>query len=277
MAVHRHTWDGGWWEVEQALPDARLRPHVVGPYVAWRECTHRPSLRRECASAIVPIIVNFGPAYALRSPAHATQQHASFTAGLYDTWVDVAGATRADAVQVNLTPLAARRVLGVPMSVLANTSCAVDDLGGRVLVEQLGNAATFAERVQRLDAFLMERLLREPAAPRAVRYAYDTLVATAGQVRIEQLQHDTGLSPARLGAALRDACGMTPKQLAGVLRFEHAVRLARRAGRGSWSAIAFECGYADHAHLTRAFQRYAGESPRAWAARAAVAVPEPEF
>lgn len=276
MAAHRHTRDGGWWEVEQALPDARLRTHVVGPYVSWRESTHAPSLRRECASAIVPIIVNFGPAYALSSPAHATQQHASFTAGLYDTWVDVAGATSADAVQVNLTPLAAHRVLEVPMSLLANTSCAVDDFGGRLLVEQLGNAATFAERVRLLDAFLLSRLLSAPAAPRAVRYAYDTLVATAGQVRIEQLQHDTGLSPARLGAAMREACGMTPKQLAGVLRFEQAVRVARRAEHGSWSAIAAQCGYADHAHLTRAFQRYAGESPSAWAARGSVALPKTE-
>lgn len=269
-------WDGGWWEVEQALPDVRLRRHVVGPYVAWREGTVAPTVRRECAAAIVPLIVNFGPAYSLTSPAHSTQRHASFIAGVYDTWVDVAGATTADAVQVNLTPLAAHRVFGVPMSVLANASGAVDDLGGRSLIEELGNATTFAERVRLLDAFLLERLLRAPAAPRAVRYAYETLVAARGQARIAQLQHDTGLSPARLGAALRDACGMTPKQLAGVLRFEHAVRLARRAGRGSWSAIAFECGYADHAHLTRAFQRYAGESPTAWAARIAVTVPETE-
>lgn len=279
MAVHRHTWDGGWWEVEQALPDARLRAHVVGPYVAWREQSTVPTLRRECAAALVPLIVNFGPAYVLASPAHAVHTRGSFTAGVYDTWVDVAGSTSADAVQVNLTPLAAHRVLGMPMSLLANSSCTVDDVlgvNGRTLIEDLGNATTFAARVRCLDAFLLDRLQRTPLPPRAVQHAYGMLSATHGQMRIEQLQHDTGWSAARLGAAMREACGVTPKRLAGILRFEHAMRLARSSAPRSWSQIAAECGYADHAHLTREFQRFAGESPSAWAARAAVMRPESE-
>jgi AraC-like DNA-binding protein len=279
VTVHRQQWDGGWWEVEQALPDARLRDLVVGPYVAWREHCVRPTVRREVAAGIVPLIVNFGPAYTLVSPAHATERRASFTAGVYDTWVDVTGATSADAVQVNLTPLAAHRVFGAPLSQFANASCGLDDaLGarGRALAEQLGNAASFAERVRLLDAFLLERVTRSTSHARAVRHAYETLVSTRGQVRIEQLQHDTGWSAARLGAAMRDATGVTSKRLAGILQFEHAVRLARAAHAPSWSRLAATCGYADHAHLTRAFHRYAGEAPSLWARRAAVSLPDPE-
>ncbi|MBY0491240.1 MAG: helix-turn-helix domain-containing protein [Gemmatimonadaceae bacterium] len=279
MAVHRQQWDGGWWEVEQALPDARLREHVVGAYVAWREQSVAPTVRRECAAAIVPLIVNFDAAYTIASPAHPTAQRASFTAGVYDTWVDVTGATSADAVQVNLTPLAAQRVLGIPMARLANQSCGIDDaLGasGRAFTEHLGNAATFAERVRLIDAFLLARLARTPVTARAVQQAYRTLVETRGQVRIEQLQHDTGWSAARLGAAMREATGFTPKRLAGILRFEHAVQLARRPGAPSWSHIAAACGYADHAHLTRAFHRYAGEAPSTWARRVSIALPNAE-
>jgi AraC-like DNA-binding protein len=75
---------------------------------------------------------------------------------------------------------------------------------------------------------------------------------------------------------MRDACGVTPKRLASVLRFERAVRLARSRTSRSWSQIAAECGYADHAHLTREFQRFAGESPSAWALRGSLVIASAE-
>jgi AraC-like DNA-binding protein len=270
VTAHRQEWDGGWWELEYAAPHERLRAHVVGSYVSWREGSVAPTVRREYAGAVVPLIFNFGPAYTLASPAHASHRAHSFTAGVYDTWVDVTGATHADALQVNLTPLAARRILGAPMTTFANTSLALDEVfgaRGHALTERLGNADTLASRARLVDAFLLDRLDQSAPHSAAVTHVFSQLVASSGQQRIAQLQHDTGLSAAQLGRALRDACGLTPKRLASILRFEHAMALAQRSARRghqrSWSEIAATCGYADHAHLTRDVQRFAGETPTA--------------
>jgi len=55
--------------------------------------------------------------------------------------------------------------------------------------------------------------------------------------------------------------GLTPGEFLQIHRY-HAARKAIRAGAGSLSAIAQDAGYADQAHMTREFRRFAGKTPR---------------
>lgn len=282
MAVTRHTWSGGWWEVEQAEPHPALRGIVVGPYVAWRERAQAPTTRREFAATVVPLIVNFDAPYRLESGAHTPLHCTSFSAGVYDTWVDVHGATSAHAVQVNLTPLGAHAVLQQPLSTLTNLAAPVETLLGREgaqLVDGLGHARDFGARVRLLDAFLLRRVQSAPPVSRVVQWCWAQLAQAHGQVAIGALQRETGWSAARLGRAMREHCGVTPRRLGNLLRFEQVVRDARallRAGqRVSWSRVAASRGYADQAHLSREFQRCAGMTPGQWAAQVTAETPAP--
>jgi AraC-like DNA-binding protein len=51
-----------------------------------------------------------------------------------------------------------------------------------------------------------------------------------------------------------------------VIRFDRAVRVLRAPGSPSLWAVAFDCGYADQAHLNRDFREFAGTSPTAFVA-----------
>ena len=58
---------------------------------------------------------------------------------------------------------------------------------------------------------------------------------------------------------------MTPKLLARILRFQHAIGLI---GSGSgWAEVAATCGYYDQAHLIRDFNQFAGAAPGEFARR----------
>lgn len=48
--------------------------------------------------------------------------------------------------------------------------------------------------------------------------------------------------------------------MASVLRFRRALA-AMRVDRPDFATIAYQCGYADQAHLVRDFTRYAGAPP----------------
>jgi AraC-like DNA-binding protein len=84
--------------------------------------------------------------------------------------------------------------------------------------------------------------------------------ANPGDVRIAALSRDIGVSKEHLIRRFREQIGITPKAYANILRFGHALNIARRA-KMRWGEIAQNCGYYDQAHLVRDFQRYAGRTP----------------
>jgi AraC-like DNA-binding protein len=285
-AVRRHEWAHGWWEVVELPVHPRLTNAVLGPYVGWHEYAVRPVVRREVASVVVPLIVSFGSPFALLGAGEtAPEMRGSFVAGLYDRWVDIAMPRESRAMQINLTPLAARRVFGVPLHEVLNRSVDIESIfgaEGRSLIEQMGNAISWPARAALLDTFLMQRLDRALRMSSPVVQSWRALVSTHGNQSIASLHLQTGWSPRRLGDAFRDAVGMTPRHVGTVLRFQRATSLVHAASsaarRVHWSTIAAECGYADHAHLTRSFRKFAGQTPSEYAAeRAALGIHAASF
>ncbi len=90
--------------------------------------------------------------------------------------------------------------------------------------------------------------------------AIDTLHASGGRIRIAALARFVGCTPRHLNRMFRSTIGLTPKTYAQLVQFHRALRLIKNP-RQSITGSAFEGGYADHAHLTRAFRRYGGFAP----------------
>lgn len=269
----RTEWENGWWETSTAIPHPSLRSLVVGPYMGWTEESRVIVRRREAAGTIIPLIINFGAPYRVFSGADTESSgvtRTSFVAGLYDTWVAVEGARQSCALQVNFSPLAAFQLFGIPLSELANRSeecVALFGAEGQVLVEQLGNLGAWSARFAALDAFLRARLERAAPVSSTVRWCWDTLQRSGGRTSIAELLVQTGWSPKRLITEFRVHCGMTPRTVAGLHRFERAVTALEQETRpmhGRWSALALAHGYADQSHLVRDFTRFAGCAPTAY-------------
>lgn len=263
----RHEWELGWWEQVLRQPDPRLRSHVIGPYVGWREQTSRALRRRETASGIIPLIINLGPAYRViagNSPRGDTRT--SFIAGLYDCWVDVEGPLATTAIQVNLTPIAARRLFAVPMHELANRVIEFEDLlqgRERLLLEQLRNTGAWNARFDLLEGFLLRRLAAAPAELAPVAWAWRRLEESRGHAAIGALAGEIGWSHRHFIAQFREHVGLPPRTVARILRFQRAVALVTRPGPVSLSRIALEAGYYDQAHFNRDFTEFAGSTPTA--------------
>ncbi len=272
----RTTWEHGWWDIETAAPHPSIAPQVVGDYVGWTEHTANPVRRIEAAGTIIPLILNFGAPYRLLSGADGGQRslaRGSFMAGLYDTWAAVDGAHESCALQVNFTPLAAFQLLRTPLHLLHNGSeefAALLGRDGSTLIEQLGNAADWSARFDILDAFLRRRLTDAPAVSGAMQWCWQQIASTEGRVTVRELMAQTGWSPRRLISEFRTHCGVPPRTVLGVRRFEHALALLGHRARqtpsmaGRWSSLALDCGYADQSHLVRDFTRFAGCSPTAY-------------
>lgn len=84
-----------------------------------------------------------------------------------------------------------------------------------------------------------------------------------GAVRLKDLADLCGLSPSYFGNAYRNATGETPSQALMRARLGQVKRMLAEDTM-PLSAVAAAAGFADQAHLTRAFRQHVGTTPSAW-------------
>jgi AraC-like DNA-binding protein len=154
-------------------------------------------------------------------------------------------------VGVRFQPGAGRASIGVPGSLLVDQSCSLDDLWGvrgRQLCERMSGARSPREQLHLLAAAL--------PAPSSVPRLWSALRVDS----IDAAAARVGCSSRQLRRRCMEETGLSPKRLARILRFRHALLLARQPDP-DWADIAIRCGYFDQAHLIRDFHEFAGGPP----------------
>ncbi|TPK61723.1 helix-turn-helix transcriptional regulator [Mesorhizobium sp. B2-4-19] len=260
----------GRFEMRRRLPDPAL-DGIVSDICGYRETAPGHFRNVEYASLNVPLVISFAAPFAIglgRTPGD-NDRFASFAAGLFAGPVMIESFGAACCIQVNFTPLGARRFFRLPMSELTDSMVVLDDvLGaeGTALREQLGNAPDWASRFDLAEAFVTARLERAAETPLEIAWAYDRIIASGGRARISSIAEELGWSRKHLAGSFCNAIGIGPKTLSRIVRFNRALGLSR-GQTADWADIAADCGYADQAHLVREFRDLAGETPTALSVR----------
>jgi AraC-like DNA-binding protein len=259
----RHSSELGRWELVLAEPDPRLRPHVLS-YCGYEEETVAFSRRREVATAQAVLILGFGAPIEVWFPRLGERMRAAaFVSGPSDSHalVDSFGSQRG--VQIDLTPLGAYLLLGLPMREVSNRTVALADvLGpeGAMLPERLYQASGWPARFAIIDELFMQRFARARPASPDVAWAWRRLVEADGRLRIGMLAEELRCSRRHLATRFGEQIGLPPKTVGRVLRFGRAARMLGAEPR-RLAEVAFECGYYDQAHLNRDFRELAGLAP----------------
>lgn len=244
---------------------------LVADIALYRERSGRPVRQVETASLDVPLLIGFSDPFDIAIGREPMPQDGfqSFTSGLTLQPVNITSAGRCACLQINFTPLGARRFFGLPMAELTETLVRLDDLEDRRLAElrqQLGNEPDWGRRLAMAERFLARRMMSEPARASATRWAYERILQSGGTARMAGLADKLGWSRKHLASRFHDDIGLAPKAVARIARFMRAQKLAMDGRNAGWAGIAADCGYADQAHLTREFRTLAGSTPAAWLA-----------
>jgi AraC-like DNA-binding protein len=88
----------------------------------------------------------------------------------------------------------------------------------------------------------------------------DLIHVSGGQISINQLAQNTDHSPRHILRTFRNMVGLSAKLYARIVQFHRALNLVQKTDLSN-AEIAAECGYADQAHMIRAFQKFGGFSP----------------
>lgn len=168
-------------------------------------------------------------------------------------------------LQVRLSPVAARAVLGTSPADLAGGTVTLDELWGRDAArigEQLAETPTWERRFALADALLARRAEAAPGpADPEVAWAWRRIAGSRGLLRVERLAADLGWSRKRLWSRFQAQLGLPPKRAATLVRFDHAVH--RLVAGDAAARVAAEGGYFDQSHLHRDVMAFAGVTPAA--------------
>jgi AraC-like DNA-binding protein len=258
------------------VPAEPLRPFVSW-YTGYRQAGLAPGRHRGLPSPDLTFIVTLDDPVVIAAhpdPRQGPGSYDTLIGGLHTSPALITHEGRQSGVQLALTPLGARALLGMPAAELANwdgDATAVVGAFATELRERLLARGTWAGRFAEIDELLARRAV--PAAPAArdavrpeVAFAWRRLRASRGAVSVADLAGETGYSARHLNGLFRAEVGLAPKAAGRVFRFDHARRRIAARPALPLADLAAECGYYDQAHLAREFRDMAGCPPTQWLA-----------
>jgi len=267
--VNEHAWH---------VPPPGLA-ELAGTYVGFRQAGVEPARHRGLPAPSITLIFTLDDPVVVAAhpdPEQPPGIYPTVVGGLHTTPAIITHEGRQSGIQLALSPLASRALLGRPAGELADIDTTAEDVLGRVAFEihdRLRSAASWAERFAILDEVLLARATaadRNAHVSDEVCHAWRTLLRTGGTASVAELAAETGWSDRHLRARFRAETGLAPKAAARVIRFDRAKRALQQRSAANQplclADVAASLGYFDQAHLDREFGLLAGCSPTTWLA-----------
>ncbi len=261
-------------EAVAARPQGPLGRHVREHH-GYRQRGIEPGQHLGMPSPYLTLIFTLDDPVDIRrhpDPRQSPGRFPTLVGGLHTTPALIAHPGAQAGIQLQLSPLAARPLLGMPAGELAGTDVLADEIWGSVagrIHQRLLQAEDWPARFVVLDRLLGSMADDRRGVPDEITRAWGTLLRSGGTAPIRHIARDIGWSERHLRTRFTREVGLTPKVAARVIRFDRARRLLEHqvvTGRPHIAGVAADCGYFDQAHLIRDWQQFTGLAPTDWIA-----------
>ena len=149
-------------------------------------------------------------------------------------------------------------------SELTDGSAALDALWGtygKVFEQRLRNFDTIQQMLTFVECVLLSQLEQQTLLDIEITAALDLIWQTNGQIRINELAEQVGLSLRQFERRFTNLVGLNPKRLCRISRFANILSSFDNSHKQSWVGKAMDGGYSDHAHFIRECKFFTGLSP----------------
>ncbi|RYG19728.1 MAG: AraC family transcriptional regulator [Chitinophagaceae bacterium] len=123
------------------------------------------------------------------------------------------------------------------------------------------NAPTTTHRIQLVESFLMERLVSPQAIDRIINSSVKTILDSKGKLSVTALTEATTITRRQLERRFSTIIGLSPKQLAKIIRLQSAITLMLNNDFENLTSLAYDSDYFDQAHFIKDFKEFTGVSP----------------
>ena len=210
----------------------------------------------------VELILNFGERFREhKDDGREERQPQHLLVGQMTRPILIAPTGSVQLLGIRFHPGGTRPFFRIPMQELTNRVTDLEALSSEFqndLVRCVEETSSLLE-VAGLEKLLVERVRSCKHDSRLVSLVRK-IVQNGGQVSVDQLSVDAGVSSRQLERRFLLEVGIGPKLICRILRFQQIFRAVDRHDEG-WAAVAADCGYYDQAHLIRDFREFAWQTP----------------
>lgn len=169
------------------------------------------------------------------------------------------------ATGVFFNPLVLRTVFDLDASALTDDcidGATLRKAAAQNLLEQLLHATDGQQQVNLLSGFISGAMQKEAPAQDKVQYAVNRIIATKGNISIDELARDVYVTERSLERAFKAFVGVSPRLFIRISRFREAMQQMARGGSERLTDIALDHDYADQSHFSRTFREFTGFTPK---------------
>lgn len=211
------------------------------------------------------LVLHLGDPFDVVDDGQAVRQAPILFAGQLPSRLVLRPTGRTAVLGVRFHPHGGAALLSVPQHELMGAPFGLDDLHP-ALKRDVSAVRDSARSLQHAAIAIQQVLLqwiRPNAIDARVTFAVEAIARAKGQVSIDRIAERANMTRRHLERRFLDHVGVTPKRLARIARFQHALQFLESRGAGSGAAAAAACGYADQSHFVRDFRKLAGCPPSA--------------
>ncbi|MBX2963327.1 MAG: AraC family transcriptional regulator [Cyclobacteriaceae bacterium] len=163
-------------------------------------------------------------------------------------------------------PYGIANFIKTPLKNLENKETPIDELFGQSVAHELEQKIIHAtgtqQRIEIIEAFLLNKLNEEATIDNIVKSTVDTLLLTKGSSPIKAILKEDLSKRRQLERKFIKQIGLSPKQLGKVVRMQAALKLLLNQKTETFTEIAYESEYYDQTHFNKDFKEFTGTTPK---------------
>ncbi|SFH35977.1 helix-turn-helix domain-containing protein [Pedobacter insulae] len=153
----------------------------------------------------------------------------------------------------------------LPLKQMENKAVSISELFGNEGLElqlKVVNALTTQKRITIIEDFLMSRLLAPELVDRMIKSSVKTILKLKGQLSVSELSEKANINRRQLERRFADTIGLSPKQLAKIIRIQVTLNTMLNRDFESLTSLAYKNDYFDQAHFIKDFKEFTGVNPK---------------
>lgn len=154
----------------------------------------------------------------------------------------------------------------IPIRDLANKETPITQLFGEAtakdLEQRIVNATDTQQRIDVIETFFINKLSEKTTIDNIVKSTIDTLLLTKGNTPINTILKEDRSKRRQLERKFSQQIGISPKQLAKVIRLQTALKMLLNQQNETLTRIAYESEYYDQNHFIKDFKEFTGTTPK---------------
>ncbi len=249
------------------LPSADLDSFVKCYWTLEGPAYPNPEKQRIVPDGCMEMIFHCGDFYEqyFEDGSHIIQPKA-FVFGQITQPLEIKQTGRTDIFAIRFHPHGFIPFTSVAASTMENRAVPLTELFGSKgdqLETEMLDALTTEERIQIIEAFLMDCLVNEEAVDRLIKSSIETMLTLNGQLSVAELSKELSVNRRQLERKFAAQVGLSPKQLAKIFRLQATLKTLLLKGQApSLTVIAYTGDYFDQAHFIKDFKEFTGVTPK---------------